>query len=560
MIEETNDKEKGTKIEVKRMSDVTTGHKMLNSFYAIVAALFAGFLFVFCLQLLLFVVLDLSIESGATTMNPDLHIGSLLGVVIALIMFSHFFAEALVIAGQFIADAYADHPLARTFILEASVNGHLIIEWLFACCFLLVPIAVGIIALLMKNDDWWYYTTITWFSLVMVFFGLFCFNVVFYEVNTCFRKQRQSILRFLTPVSIFQVGSAFNFTANRSDTDSDSIMNVLKRCVLLRQTRSYSGYITSSGLARNVFSNSEETDSADRSNVYEKSKVVATPVWTRFTMVMPGFLFTDLSEEPKEIHTINDVQDYRPFLTKHTWSLERIFCRPENSRYITIVRGPGALTQGQLRSSVICSLLAVFLIALLVIGFLVWFDAPTAVILFFLALVLLVWYPSLRNTWNLIKLGRDLVEVKKAKKRKHERKSARASDIGGAAADVEEPQPEEQDPEEGKPKRNRPLPRQDTLTWQEDRQKEESEAVYHISKVERVREATDFLCWVTFILEIGIFFFWPTVALFLIDRNLGLFFLFISIVSNLRWYISVVTVIQETGVSLKYVSRTAHGK
>jgi lipase ATG15 len=183
VIEETHDKGKGTKIEVKKMTDVTTGHRMLNIFYAIVASLFSGFLFVFCLQLLLFVVLDLSIESGATTSNPDLHIGNLLGVIFALIMFSHYFAEALVIAGQFISDSYSDHPLARTFILSGNKNGHLIIEWLFAACFLLIPIGVGIVSLLMARDDWWYITSLTWFSLVMVFFGMFCLNVVYYEVR-----------------------------------------------------------------------------------------------------------------------------------------------------------------------------------------------------------------------------------------------------------------------------------------------------------------------------------------------------------------------------------------
>jgi hypothetical protein len=341
-----------------------------------------------------------------------------------------------------------------------------------------------------------------------------------------------------------QVGAAFSFVANRSDTDSDYVMNVLKRCVLLQQNRNYSGYITSSGLARNVFSNTEATDSADRSNVYEKSKVVTIPIWTRFTELMPEALFTDLSDAPKEIYTMDDVQDYRPFLTRSSWSLERIFCRPEHSRYITIVRGPGALTRGQLRSSVICSVLSIILIALLVTGFLVWFDAPTEVIIFFLAVVFMVWYPSLKNTWNLIKLGKDLVAVKRAKKRKFARKSMGVSSTGGRVA-VEESQ---NDPEEGNG-RGRPVPRQDSLTWQSTRKTEESEAVYHITKIERVREATDLLCWITFVFEIGVFFFWPSVALFLIDTNLALFFFSLSIVSNLRWYINVTTAIQETGVS-----------
>lgn len=163
----------------------------MNAFYAIVAALFAGFLFVFCLQILLFVVLDLSIESGATSFNktPDgeednaVHWGTVIGVAFALISFSHYFAEALVIAGAFIADAFNDHPLSRTFIFKGSKHGFIIIEWLFLCCFFLFPIIVGSIALLAASDHWWYYTSLSWFILVMVFFVIFCACVVFYEVR-----------------------------------------------------------------------------------------------------------------------------------------------------------------------------------------------------------------------------------------------------------------------------------------------------------------------------------------------------------------------------------------
>lgn len=183
MIEEAYDSSKGLEIQVKKMNDVTTGHKMLNLFYAIVAGLFAGFLLVFCMQFQLYLVMELSIESGATSGNPSLNIGRLLGVIFALIMFSHFFAEALVIAGQFIIDCYSDHTLVKTFVLRTKKTGHLWTEWVFGACFLLVPIMVGIVSLSMGRDDWWYITSLTWFCLVMGFFGIFCFSVIYYEVR-----------------------------------------------------------------------------------------------------------------------------------------------------------------------------------------------------------------------------------------------------------------------------------------------------------------------------------------------------------------------------------------
>jgi hypothetical protein len=34
------------------------------------------------------------------------------------------------------------------------------------------------------------------------------------------------------------------------------------------------------------------------------------------------------------MYSIDDARDVRPFVTFHTWGLEKIFCRPHNSRYI----------------------------------------------------------------------------------------------------------------------------------------------------------------------------------------------------------------------------------
>jgi hypothetical protein len=164
------------------MDDITAGHQLLNSVYAVVSALFAGFLFVFFLQVLLFLVLDLSIEAGATSGDSNLHLGNMLGVILAIIAFSHYFAEALVIATQFIYDTWCDHPLSKSFILSKKKGGHVFIEWAFLTAFLLIPAVVAIFTLFIGLEDFWFYTAITWFTAVMIFYLVFALNVVYYEV------------------------------------------------------------------------------------------------------------------------------------------------------------------------------------------------------------------------------------------------------------------------------------------------------------------------------------------------------------------------------------------
>jgi hypothetical protein len=68
VLEETYDKKKDKhSVSIRRIHDTSEGVRFLRVSYAIVTAFWTGFLFVFCLQILLFLFLDLAIQSGATT-------------------------------------------------------------------------------------------------------------------------------------------------------------------------------------------------------------------------------------------------------------------------------------------------------------------------------------------------------------------------------------------------------------------------------------------------------------------------------------------------------------
>jgi hypothetical protein len=72
VLEETYDPEtKKREITAKQMNDATTGLQVLRGIYTLVCSLFFAFFFVFCLQAILFLVLDLAIESGATVSQPN---------------------------------------------------------------------------------------------------------------------------------------------------------------------------------------------------------------------------------------------------------------------------------------------------------------------------------------------------------------------------------------------------------------------------------------------------------------------------------------------------------
>lgn len=68
VLEETYDKKYDRhSVSIRRIHDTSEGVRVLRTSYLIVTAFWTGFLFVFCLQILLFLFLDLAIQAGATS-------------------------------------------------------------------------------------------------------------------------------------------------------------------------------------------------------------------------------------------------------------------------------------------------------------------------------------------------------------------------------------------------------------------------------------------------------------------------------------------------------------
>ena len=83
--EEYNKETKKSEITVRHTVDSSSSKVFfLRALYTIVCALWTGFLFVCCLQVLLFMVLDLAIESGATHLDAEVHVIGVLGVAVGI--------------------------------------------------------------------------------------------------------------------------------------------------------------------------------------------------------------------------------------------------------------------------------------------------------------------------------------------------------------------------------------------------------------------------------------------------------------------------------------------
>ena len=567
-----------SKITVKRMRDTTKSLQLLRVLYTIVCVLWTGFFFVFGLQVMLFLVLDLAVQSGYTEIQSDANIGAMIGVILAILGFVHGFSAAMVIAYTFCADVWSGHYMAKQFFRLKGFQSDTAVDWLFFVFFLALPILVTSGAFFSGSDNWWHISALFYISCICVFFAAFSFSTVWYELR-----------------------AALNFVHNgltEEGTEIESWWTIVRRCILLVQSHHYSGKKRVTYMARSTFDSLEATEDIDEAEIFPDTKSISMSLWSRLTGW--PYLSTETDQGPKlfrpldpakRLYTIDDVQDFRPFFTKHTWSLERVFCRPQDSRYIAIINGPSALTRSQIRSSIICSFIGYFLVIMLVVSFLVWMDLPGLLIAIVLFLMLFGIWRSTKNLRKFSKVAKELVDFRTELKDKQitlmeywetkvkpkfsslsprfsnpddpkEKGAVEVAD-GDAPGDVQvedpPPEPEEESPVTFPSQQNQPVHgslksnRESIIALRVNN--EASEGVFLVVEYKRFSQVTGRFCrWVT-VFEIAIRFLFPLISLFIVGNwQVALLFMFVVGLSNIRHYINARTLIEETGNMVRRIN------
>lgn len=182
----TLEKQKGNDFVIAKQASVASpGIMLLRVAYTIVAFLTAGFVFVFCIQLVLFLFLGLAIESGLTsgqTANAFTFTGTLLSIPV----FISGLSQVMTIAQTFVIDTWKGSKFMKTVISWNST----LVDWITFVVFLGTPIIVGSIALCTGTKQVWNITSITWFVLVLLYYVIFGLSALYYEVDGCLELVR----------------------------------------------------------------------------------------------------------------------------------------------------------------------------------------------------------------------------------------------------------------------------------------------------------------------------------------------------------------------------------
>mmetsp|Transcript_13844 Transcript_13844/g.20424 ORF Transcript_13844/g.20424 Transcript_13844/m.20424 type:complete len:968 (+) Transcript_13844:160-3063(+) len=414
VIEDDYDENGKNEIEqIKLVKTASTGLILMRGTYTLVCLFWTGFLLVCSLQLLLYLVLDLLIQSGATEQKggiPLLGIGTFLAFPLYLLGL----ANVMIIAGSYVSDTWNGQELLKEFafgLKKAKVK----IEWLSFLIFLGLPVTVMCIAIFSGRKDWWEVTSLFWFYSIGFLFFLYASTLIATAVY-----------------------GSFIVTRNWRDILDDGIVNdsadfweTVSQAIQTRNHHCFSGLLTFSYITEG---------SIDRSGVHKSLKRVgredkppSRSLWTRFVSLgFMDFFYEDVTEAMQaqgynvkdigvavknpsfigeggiELFDMDDVQGYRPFLTRDTWSLEKIFCRDPKSRYVVVYDGPDAVTKAQMYSSVACFILGNTFGIVVLAAALRWFGASIVAISVVIVGLLTYRITRLKSAGGIIKIIREM--------------------------------------------------------------------------------------------------------------------------------------------------------
>jgi lipase ATG15 len=209
-------------------------------------------------------------------------------------------------------------------------------------------------------------------------------------------------------------------------------------------------------------------------------------------MVFYGLYETERNPIPR-YYSIDEVRGQTTFITNSTWGLESIYCRDRKKRFVAVVKGESALTKSQVFSSFICYIVGFVFTLFVFVAFMVWFKLPKEAVGAICAVYILWCFRSVRNSFMLRKVYDEVVQ-------------------------------------------------------QDDNTTNEAEILYQVSERFRTTHPTKRLCWIVLFLEVLLFFALPLGALFHSGNyQVGILFIFVSIITFVRRYCNSTIAVQEYG-------------
>jgi len=398
------------KILVKSTNDRGYSFVLLRATYSLMATFVGGFFFISGFDILLFLFIDLISTLRATVEGGEalLHF---FAVLLSVPVFIYSISIGMTLVGRFVVDTFYGHPFLQSFGMGVVTT-----DWLAGIMYLGIPISTLIMTLFLRMGNWWEITLISWFSSIMTFWAFFSASALWLEVWACLELIEEDDGSTLMDDDPWKAKILY------------WLKKAMKGCVRTMQYR-LSGtriYFMKKHERNKIstLSNSKCTNFINRitckMNYSEdvapdgRGRIRSFAKESRYSYFFANGEWNPcFTTQPLErIHTLDEILGNTYYVTRHSWSLEKLFCRSGGmDSAIPITQGESSMTKAQINSTIACSLLGNISIVLLFVGAVVWFKPPPIMlVILILSLLAVVFFISvgftLRRLWI---LRRDIV-------------------------------------------------------------------------------------------------------------------------------------------------------
>lgn len=185
-------------------------------------------------------------------------------------------------------------------------------------------------------------------------------------------------------------------------------MRTANKALLITQTKRYSGvrhqrYLVAGDDLTSNYTESGLTPVESRTGCF--SRIISLKCFSKLSMF-------DSVEPPRRLIESDEMRGIQPIMTKNNWSMQKYWCSGDShTSTLMVTGGPSALSDDQMKYSVICTLASVFFATLLFIALLVWMELGIAIYLLVAIIALLCCVcPLIRNTRQMHKMYQQLKE------------------------------------------------------------------------------------------------------------------------------------------------------
>jgi hypothetical protein len=261
--------------------------------YSLIAIFAGGFLLILGICILLFLFIDLATQLGYTN-NQSVNGAGFVATCLSVPVFVYSLAMGMTLMTRFVVDTFYGHPFLRTFGLDVVVT-----DWIAFIMYLGIPVMTLISTLFMQKSDWWEISLLTWFCSVLIFWGLFSCCVLWYEVRGC--------LDLIVELE------------DELDENAHWLVKI-RRAIVHGMMIRLSGTKLMYHKAVNDDDDNTE-DSLDGKN--RRPEGLLTLLTKQKCM---SSVYNEV-EPPKRIYTLDECRGSVSFVTRTSWSLEKLFCR-----------------------------------------------------------------------------------------------------------------------------------------------------------------------------------------------------------------------------------------